>query len=278
MAQWVYGKTTVYLPDQLKVRAQRAAAAPAVRSRPIREGIELVSGRAGGGSPDCPCSRAASPTSPSGWRSISPASASGDPARYERSPGRDRLEPATSSPGGRRPAGGEGATAALSVVLAELDYLLATRVASNRDCASRRGGPRRLRLQPFEAADIAIAAEVIDTYADLEVGLADASIVSSRGATRCSTCSPSTNVISAPSAARPASPSGSYPRTGMPGSVLDPRIDGMHGLVGEEFPEIAEAGSRSPPPGRYQRLLSSSGVFLLWEKTAMRGTILLDEQ
>lgn len=63
-------------------------------------------------------------------------------------------------------------------VLAELDYLLATRVGPQIELALlAEVGRGAYRLEPFEAADIAIAAEVIDTYADLEVGLADASIV-----------------------------------------------------------------------------------------------------
>ncbi len=63
-------------------------------------------------------------------------------------------------------------------VLAELDYLLATRVGPQTETALlAEVGRGAYRLEPFEAADIAIAAEVIDTYADLEVGLADASIV-----------------------------------------------------------------------------------------------------
>lgn len=63
-------------------------------------------------------------------------------------------------------------------VLAELDYLLATKVGPQAELALlAEVGRSAYRLEPFEAADIAIAAEVIDTYADLEVGLADASIV-----------------------------------------------------------------------------------------------------
>lgn len=63
-------------------------------------------------------------------------------------------------------------------VLAELDYLLATRV-------DRRAARALLdevaagsyQLEPFEAADIRAAAAVIDRFADLHLGLADASIV-----------------------------------------------------------------------------------------------------
>lgn len=63
-------------------------------------------------------------------------------------------------------------------VLAELDYLLAVRV-------SRRIGRLFLgevaegayQLDPFDTADVAEATAVIDRFADLEIGLADASIV-----------------------------------------------------------------------------------------------------
>jgi hypothetical protein len=63
-------------------------------------------------------------------------------------------------------------------VLAELDYLLARRVSPS--------AARRLldevtrgayRLEPFTADDVRQAAAVIDRYRDLELGLADASIV-----------------------------------------------------------------------------------------------------
>lgn len=63
-------------------------------------------------------------------------------------------------------------------VLAELDYLLATRVGPE---AARtlldevaRGA---YRLEPIGPADVAAAATIIERFADLDVGLADASIV-----------------------------------------------------------------------------------------------------
>lgn len=63
-------------------------------------------------------------------------------------------------------------------VLAELDYLLATRVGS---AAARtllgevaRGA---YRLEPVGPTDIAAAAEIIERFEDLQIGLADASIV-----------------------------------------------------------------------------------------------------
>src|SRR6187397_2307305 len=71
---------------------------------------------------------------------------------------------------------------------------------------------------------------------------------SSRGATRCSTCSPSTSVISAPSAARPTGPSGSCPQTAMRESVLDPRIDGMRGRSRSSLHLAWSARSRLVPP------------------------------
>lgn len=63
-------------------------------------------------------------------------------------------------------------------VLAELDYLLSTRVG--RMAAARlleevsRGA---YRLEPIGATDVAAAAGLIARYADLGVGLADASVV-----------------------------------------------------------------------------------------------------
>lgn len=63
-------------------------------------------------------------------------------------------------------------------VLAELDYLLATRVsqdASLRLLAEVTRGA--YRLEPMGPDDIAKAAEVIERYADLRLGLADASLV-----------------------------------------------------------------------------------------------------
>ena len=63
-------------------------------------------------------------------------------------------------------------------VLAELDYLLATRV-SRRAQQALLGEVARgaYRLEPFSAEDIAAAAWILKRYRDLEIGLADASIV-----------------------------------------------------------------------------------------------------
>jgi len=63
-------------------------------------------------------------------------------------------------------------------VLAELDYLLATRV----DQAAERAmlgevGRGVYRLESFDAAEVAAAERVIAKHASLEIGLADASIV-----------------------------------------------------------------------------------------------------
>lgn len=63
-------------------------------------------------------------------------------------------------------------------VLAELDYLLATRVgaAAQRSLLEEvaRGA---YRLEPFTASDVKQALEVMERFDDLAVGLADASIV-----------------------------------------------------------------------------------------------------
>jgi predicted nucleic acid-binding protein len=63
-------------------------------------------------------------------------------------------------------------------VLAELDYLLATRVSSRAATALLdQVADGAYRLEPMAAEDIARASEVIGRYRDLELGLADASIV-----------------------------------------------------------------------------------------------------
>lgn len=63
-------------------------------------------------------------------------------------------------------------------VLAELDYLLATRVGQAAERALLGEVGRGVyRLEAFAPADIAAAERVIARYDDLEIGLADASIV-----------------------------------------------------------------------------------------------------
>jgi len=63
-------------------------------------------------------------------------------------------------------------------VLAEVDYLLATRGGFERELAAlREVGRGSYDLVPFAAAEIADAVPVIERYQDLEIGLADASIV-----------------------------------------------------------------------------------------------------
>jgi predicted nucleic acid-binding protein len=63
-------------------------------------------------------------------------------------------------------------------VLAELDYLITSRVsaaAASALLAQVAGGV--YRLEPMGADDIAAATTIIDRYRDLELGLADASVV-----------------------------------------------------------------------------------------------------
>ena len=63
-------------------------------------------------------------------------------------------------------------------VLAELDYLLDTRVsrvAAGRLLDEVIGGA--YRLEDFGAVDVALAVEILDRYRDLDLGLADASIL-----------------------------------------------------------------------------------------------------
>lgn len=63
-------------------------------------------------------------------------------------------------------------------VLAELDYLLSTRVSGSAAAALLgQVAAGAYRLEPMDAVDVAQAAEVIDRYRDLELGLADASLV-----------------------------------------------------------------------------------------------------
>jgi predicted nucleic acid-binding protein len=63
-------------------------------------------------------------------------------------------------------------------VLAELDYLIATRIGVTAERALLAEVARGVyRIEPFDAEDVAAAERVIRRYADLEIGLADASIV-----------------------------------------------------------------------------------------------------
>ena len=63
-------------------------------------------------------------------------------------------------------------------VLAELDYLLATRVGQAAERALLAEIGRGVyRLEAFEADEVAAAERLIGRHADLEIGLADASVV-----------------------------------------------------------------------------------------------------
>ena len=63
-------------------------------------------------------------------------------------------------------------------VLAELDYLLATRVGQPAELALLdEVALGAYRLEPFSEADIGIARNVIASFSSLGIGLADASIV-----------------------------------------------------------------------------------------------------
>jgi predicted nucleic acid-binding protein len=63
-------------------------------------------------------------------------------------------------------------------VLAELDYLLSTRVSASAAAALLgQVAAGAYRLEPMDAHDIELAAEVIDRYRDLDLDLADASLV-----------------------------------------------------------------------------------------------------
>lgn len=63
-------------------------------------------------------------------------------------------------------------------VLAELDYLLMRHIGRRAQTALLEEVSRgAYRLEPFGADDIGRAKEIVDRYADLDIGLADASIV-----------------------------------------------------------------------------------------------------
>ena len=63
-------------------------------------------------------------------------------------------------------------------ILAEIDYLLSTRVNFSAECAFlEEVGRGAYRLESFTASDIQRALAVVEKFGDLEVGLADASIV-----------------------------------------------------------------------------------------------------
>jgi predicted nucleic acid-binding protein len=63
-------------------------------------------------------------------------------------------------------------------VLAELDYLLATRVSRRAEQALLgQVADGVYQIESFDAGDIARVIEVLDHYADLDLGLADASLI-----------------------------------------------------------------------------------------------------
>lgn len=63
-------------------------------------------------------------------------------------------------------------------VLAEVDYLLSTRVGRDAELAFlEQVATRAYRLEPFSEADVGTARRVIERYEDLGIGLADASVV-----------------------------------------------------------------------------------------------------
>jgi predicted nucleic acid-binding protein len=63
-------------------------------------------------------------------------------------------------------------------VLAELDYLITTRVSGTAARALLdQVAAGVYRLEPMDANDVMAAADVIDRYADLHLGLTDASLV-----------------------------------------------------------------------------------------------------
>jgi uncharacterized protein len=63
-------------------------------------------------------------------------------------------------------------------VLAELDYLISTRVSREASHAFlEQVASGAYRLEPMSSADVAAALEILERYRDQDVGLADASLV-----------------------------------------------------------------------------------------------------
>lgn len=63
-------------------------------------------------------------------------------------------------------------------ILTEIDYLLSTRVGFSAECAFlEEVGRGAYRLESFAASDVQRALAVLERFGDLDVGLADASIV-----------------------------------------------------------------------------------------------------
>jgi len=63
-------------------------------------------------------------------------------------------------------------------ILAELDYLLATKVGFTAECAFLDEVSRGVyRLESFAASDIRRALTILEQFRDLDIGIADASIV-----------------------------------------------------------------------------------------------------
>ncbi len=63
-------------------------------------------------------------------------------------------------------------------VLAELDYLISTRVSAGAAHALlEQVASGAYRLEPMSSVDVAAALEIMDRYRDLDVGIADASLV-----------------------------------------------------------------------------------------------------
>lgn len=63
-------------------------------------------------------------------------------------------------------------------VLAELDYLISRRVGHAAELALMEEVTRgSYQLEPFSSEDVALARRIMENYADLAIGLADASVV-----------------------------------------------------------------------------------------------------
>ncbi len=173
-------KTTVYLPSDLRnALKETARARQTSEAELIREGIALVTAGTGPPQPRVPLFASGDPTLAErvdevlrgfGERSIL-LDTSGLLAALDQS---QRLHEAAAATLLRA-----APPLLLSpFVLAEMDYLLATRVGIDAEIAFLDEVGRGVyQLEPMSSEDVTQARVIVDRYRDLDVGLADASIL-----------------------------------------------------------------------------------------------------
>jgi uncharacterized protein len=173
-------KTTVYLPPELKRALRRVAGQRGCgEAELLREAVSRLTGEAKAPVPRCRCSvqpdHRLPRTSTAHWK----ASASGDCAGHWR--GLYAALDANEALHGRTVAALVASKPPRLIspfVLAELDYLIGSRVGHQSQTALideiRRGA---YQLELFSSEDLGHAKRIMERYADLRIGLADASVV-----------------------------------------------------------------------------------------------------